>query len=38
MGHAERERADEPFSASGRMAAWRAERSMREWAVGLFSY
>jgi hypothetical protein len=38
MGHAERERADEPFSASGRMAAWRVECNMRERAVGLFSY
>jgi hypothetical protein len=35
-GCAERERADGPVSVSGRMAAWRAERSLRvsgPWAI-----
>jgi hypothetical protein len=41
-GRAERERAGGPFSISGRMAAWHAERGLRKsgtWAVfdfGLF--
>jgi hypothetical protein len=38
VGRTEREWADGPFLTSGCIVVWRAEHSMRERAVGLFSY